>query len=1134
MDDQNTNENGTTKGGSPCPKDSKTSTGGTSISLITGEELLTLVDFELDGPLPLSWARTYRSSNPDNIGLGHGWTHPFAEYLRIAEPAIELHNAEGRVIPFKQPPIGQASENRAEKLKLKRLSTKAYELTSTTPGPKIERYFDIQNNSNILKLTEIRNEQGNQQRLSYHEGRLHRISADYGDTWKLYYTEQGLLSSVQWHINDTQTDKTLQQKTLVQYHYDQHEDLSRATDASGNAEHYTYHNHLLTRRQLKSGYSFYFQWDSETSKARCIRNWGDKINEQPTYDYRFQWDTKNKRVKMTDTRGGVAFYQFNDRGLPVYHKDAEGGETRYQHDSLGNLTTCTDPLGHKEHFTYDYNNQLASYTSKEGNRQRLMRGYQEQVTQITDALGQNWQRKYNRHGQLISQRNPLSETHHYEYNELGLVSRITDPGGNQWHYTWDHRARLTAMRNPLDQHTRYSHNAEGQISQISWPDKQLTKYQYDASNNCTAIKAPDGQVSQFAYNPLGLLTHHKDSSGRVTEYRYNGLSQVVRRIDPSKQTLDYHYDGERNLISLSNEKGEHYQLKYDLCERLIQETGFDGRIQRYQYNPAGQLIDSADYSADGKELLNHISYQRDPLGRLLTQSDKLTRQPLNTFSYDPLGHLTHAKNAHQQLQWEYDSAGRMIKDHQGKQITEHRYNKAGQRTGSTLPSGATLDYEFDQAGRFSGLNYNGEHVAQIQRDAMGHETQRNHNNQLTTDHSYDPQGRLQRQSTCRQHQSDAPVSTATSAISERQYHYNKQGQLSQIDDQIRGSIHYHYDALDRLVQVDGPGPERFVHDPAGNILAMHTPEQRQETAEVKGNRVSFQGDTHYQHDARGNRVAQARGKDKELKSYYRYNVLNQLEEVRHNNQRIHYVYDPLGRRIAKSSEAGVTHFLWMDDVLMYESTQKNNVRLSEKLYLFEPGTFKPLAFVENQQIYHYHLDHLGTPQEITDAKGNIIWAVSFKAYGNLAVAYENQIENNLRFQGQYFDAETGLHYNRFRYYDPNCGRFINQDPIGLAGGNNNYLYVPNPTGWVDPFGLACKEAKPEKINFSQRTVNGNIKDYVEDIKFDNWDKSGPVRIMEINGQLVSYDNRRLIAAQKANLDETPIERVDSDAIMPEV
>ncbi|VAW63028.1 Rhs-family protein, partial [hydrothermal vent metagenome] len=755
---QSTDKNGTTKDGTACQQGSKTCTGGEPVSLITGEEMLTLVDFEMDGPLPLSWARTYRSSNPDNIGLGHGWTHPFAESLEINATEIELHDAEGRVIPFKKSKIGQNSENRAEKLNLKRLSTKAYVLTSTTPGAKIERYFDIQSGSSTLKLVEIRDEHGNQHHLSYHQGRLQRIRADYGDVWQLHYSEQGLLSGVQWQMNTKQNQAAdpRSQKTLVEYHYDQHDDLISAADSVGNTEHYGYHNHLLTRRQLKSGYSFYFKWDSETPKARCIRNWGDKINDQPTYDYRFQWDTENRRVAITDTRGGVETYQFNERGLPVYHKDGEGGESHYQYDHLGNLSTQIDPLGHKEHFTYDSNNELAAYTSKEGNQQRLMRDYQGRVTQITDAPGQNWLRKYNNYSQLISQSNPLGETHQYEYNELGLVSRITDPMGSQWHYIWDHQARLTAIRNPLGQHTRYTHNAEGQLTQISWPDKQVTKYQYDANNNCIAIKAPDGQVSQFAYNPLGLLTHHKDNSNRVTEYQYNGLSQVVRRIDPGKQTLDYHYDGERNLIGLTNEKGEHYQLKYDLSERLIQEIGFDGRIQRYQYNLAGQLIDSADYSDDGKGPISHISYQRDPQGRLLTQTSNLTRQPLNAFNYDSLGRLTHAKNAHQQLQWEYDPAGRIIKDHQGKQVTEHQYNKAGQRTGSTLPSGAMLDYQFDEAGSFSGLDYNGESVARIHRDVMGRETQRTLSNQLVTDHSYDPQGRLQRQSTYKQKQGEAP------------------------------------------------------------------------------------------------------------------------------------------------------------------------------------------------------------------------------------------------------------------------------------------------------------------------------------------------------------------------------------------
>ena len=70
--------------------------------------------------------------------------------------------------------------------------------------------------------------------------------------------------------------------------------------------------------------------------------------------------------------------------------------------------------------------------------------------------------------------------------------------------------------------------------------------------------------------------------------------------------------------------------------------------------------------------------------------------------------------------------------------------------------------------------------------------------------------------------------------------------------------------------------------------------------------------------------------------------------------------------------------------------------------------------------------------------------------------FEYEVENNLRFQGQYFDEETGLHYNRFRYYSPDTGQFINQDPIGLLGGLNNYQYAANPVLWIDPLGL-CKQ-----------------------------------------------------------------------------
>ncbi|WP_429619631.1 RHS repeat-associated core domain-containing protein [Serratia sp. 2723] len=90
---------------------------------------------------------------------------------------------------------------------------------------------------------------------------------------------------------------------------------------------------------------------------------------------------------------------------------------------------------------------------------------------------------------------------------------------------------------------------------------------------------------------------------------------------------------------------------------------------------------------------------------------------------------------------------------------------------------------------------------------------------------------------------------------------------------------------------------------------------------------------------------------------------------------------------------------------------------------------------------------------MVNGKGQIAWSAAYRAYGNLAVVFVESVPQPLRFQGQYFDAESGLHYNRYRYYSPETARFITPDPIGLAGGLNQTQYVPNPTGWVDPLGL---------------------------------------------------------------------------------
>ncbi|OPA90109.1 rhs family protein, partial [Pseudomonas fluorescens] len=275
---------------------------------------------------------------------------------------------------------------------------------------------------------------------------------------------------------------------------------------------------------------------------------------------------------------------------------------------------------------------------------------------------------------------------------------------------------------------------------------------------------------------------------------------------------------------------------------------------------------------------------------------------------------------------------------------------------------------------------------------------------------------------------------------------------SRIHDTRKGEHHYQYDPLARLTRVDRSNDEqeRFGHDPAGNLLMQDRPGPDI----VAGNRLAIQGDHHYDYDAFGNLIRERRGREHRLITEYRYDCQHRLTGItRPNGQTASYRYDPFGRRISKTVDDITTEFFWQGDKLIAEHHADRH-----RSYLYEPDSFRPLALLEGfgpkeTKPYHYQLDHLGTPQELTASDGEIVWSAHYKAYGKISRLDVGKIDNPLRFQGQYFDPESGLHYNRHRYYNPDLGRYLTPDPVRLAGGINAYQYVPNPTGWVDPLGL---------------------------------------------------------------------------------
>ncbi|MAR89480.1 MAG: hypothetical protein CML06_01175 [Pseudomonadales bacterium] len=1047
----NSRQTGRNGNGDPAPPVAATKVDGEPISLITGEELLEQEDFTVPGLIPLCWKRLYRTSNARNRGLGHGWTFPTCETLQIGNDAVLYQDAEGRQIELPVPAIGQFTSNSAEGLFLHREWHHLFYLKQ--PGQPDKLFAGEQHQSATLKLAALIDTVGNRWDCHYDPAtqQIQRMSASWG-------TELQFDSDARGQIHRIRERTAEGFHTHACYEYSPDHDLIAVADAGGDREHFTYRHHIIIQRTLRSGFSFYFQWDDYSPRARCLRQWGDPrgADGQPTYDYRFQWEPDNRRSRSIDSNGGVREIHYNHRGQVLWETDPLGHRTQYQYDAHGRRSKTIDPLGHEHCDYYDELGNLSGHTDPAGGGFTLLYDLEHRPIAYTDAEGNTWTREYNRDGLVSQTVDAEGHTTRYFYNPQGLPEIIIDPGGHKHILAWSPTGQLLTRALADLEPIHYRYDARGRVTR-SVQGEQTTGYQYNTKGDLTAIDYPDGTQAQLHYNANRQLTAYTDPLGRTTRFEYDGLAQISRRIDPSGHSLQYHYDRERNLIGLTNESGERYQLQYDANERLIREIGFDGRVQHYQYDPLGHLIAhiEGDHPDPDTRAAHTTGFERDPLGRLL---HKRTPDGNDTqFTYNRNGQLTGASNPQRTLAFAYTPNGRLQAETQGQARLEHQYDPLGRRIASALPGGQQLAYQYDPLGHFTALDYNGRRLTQLLRNPQGQEIARTQG-QLQAGFDYDPAGRLNRHWVQQQHSREALI--------QRHYHYDRAGRLAAIDDLRQGPTRYHYDPLDRLTRVEGYAREEFHFDPAGNLLdpsdrAQHGAKPTASTG--KGNRLRFHGDRHFTYDARGNLIEERRGKQGKLCTKYTYNSQNQLIRVDKNGQTTHYAYDPLGRRSHKQDEFGTTEFLWNGDVLLSE--QRNH---REKLYLYEPDSFRPLCFIENNQCYFYHLDHLGTPRELTDWEGHIVWSVRYKAYGNVLSQQVEQVENNLRFQGQYFDEESGLHYNRHRYYDPGTGQFTQQDPIGLLGGDNNYQYAPNPITWIDPLGLSCKEDQPSRMEYLQQ------------------------------------------------------------------
>ena len=527
-------------------------------------------------------------------------------------------------------------------------------------------------------------------------------------------------------------------------------------------------------------------------------------------------------------------------------------------------------------------------------------------------------------------------------------------------------------------------------------------------------------------------------------------------------------------------------------------VSWDGKITAYGYDAAGQLVQQTEYgqSTDKGRLKNrpetwHIHhFKRNILGQLIEkQSRKVSGRngqskdegiSRTRFEYDPItGNLTKARNHHSSVELAYDELDRLIGEttvHNGQSATVgYRYDPLGNRIRTILPDGRHIDYLYYGSGHLHQISLDGEVVSDIERDKLHREIQRTQGS-ISSLYDYDPMGRLKSQRTIQNgtqtlHGKQNPL--AGGAVN-RRYAYDKAGNLIQSADQRSGVLNYVYDKIGRIQEARNSQTgrsETFAFDPAHNILSDKIAEGKGKGSNISsGNRLESYNGIEYTYDALGNLIYRQLPDGEN--QYYQYDLENQLvrAEIKKpagNTEIWTYAYDPFGRRLSKerqdklawtSTDPKRTHFVWDGTRLLQEYTYKGSYT-----YIYtDQDSYEPLAQIfdnakdSKQYLAYFHNDQISIPREMTDIHGNLLWYGEYTAWGRLKKderVYKNA-HQPFRLQNQYFDEETGLHYNLMRYYEPEAGRFVNQDPIGLLGGDNLYAFAPSTQAWVDPLGLA--------------------------------------------------------------------------------
>ncbi|MFG2023033.1 DUF6531 domain-containing protein [Streptomyces sp. NPDC048825] len=1032
------------------------SKGSDPVDMATGAMFLPQTDITLPGSLPLAFSRRAASDYRTGWWFGPTWSSTIDQRLEVDTDGVIFVTQDGLLLTYPRPnsPDSPVLPEAGPRWPLTWRDDVGYRIDDPLTGH--ARHFGHSTDGMAL-LTHIADRNGNTIEFDYDEyGTPLAIRHSGGYHLKLTTTEGRVTALVLAGAGENGADVTIKR-----YGYT-NGDLTEVINSSLLPLKFTYDERLRITSWTDTNSSRYaYTYDDHD---RCIAEGGEAGHITVTLDYDGTdpaWPGC-RITTLTTAEGAATRFVINDNSQVIAEIDPLGGIRRTDYDAHHHVVSQTNELGHTTRLVLDECGRPTEVVRPDRATMHLEYNHLGGATTIVTPDGACWRREYDEHGNCTSMADPAGAITRFAYDAAGRVTSVEDTLGNTRTVRCNSAGLPLAATDPLGATTTWERDAFGRIVTYTDPLRHTTRLVWTVEGHLVTRVTSDGAVEAWSYDGEGNCTSHTTPAGAVTHFEYTHFDLPSARIGPDGARYEFIHDQNLRLAKVTNPQGLTWTYEHDAAGRLIAECDFDDRVLSYAYDSAGRMTVRTNTIGDTTH------YEYDVMGDLVR---KVSGGQVTEFAYDLNRRLVQAAAPDTSVTLEYDLNGSVTCETTNGRRVIYERDQLGRLTRRTTPSGATTAWAYDAVGNRVQLDASGRTVL-FDHDWSGLETSRSIAPSVTLTHAYDGLGRL----------TDQSLSAADGHhMLHRAYMYGEDGNLVGTDDQSSGSRRFELDLASRVTAVHAHNwTERYAYDDVGNLAEAswptgHPGAESTGTRAYTGTRISRAGTTRYEYDALGRIVLRQKKRLSRKPDTWRYtwDSEDRLTSVTTPDETLwRYHYDPLGRRIAKQRIAAdgrtvVEHvdFTW-DGITLCEQTTRADSSPHLVTLTWDHDGLRPIAQAErittpeapqediDSRFFSIVTDLIGTPTELIDDDGDVAWRTRSTLWGTTTWNSDATAYTPLRFPGQYYDPESGLHYNYFRHYDPETARYLTPDPLGLAPAPNPLTYVHNPHTGVDPLGLS--------------------------------------------------------------------------------